>query len=181
MRVIAGAILLGTISLPSLAQDTDHVEGKAINKGRIYVADTAVILGQHMVLTEDSVEYYVKESSARNFMSLEKVTRIEEYDGDYGFTGGVVGVLVGGGIGLAVSLGSEPEKSNLPGIVTDEQLVSALVIPLAVLGGGLIGYLIGQAIEDWNTVYSKNTTFLRGFDIKGNNYGGLTLSYQMRF
>jgi len=181
MKEISVVVLLIMMTLSSFGQENQGSEVKAINKGRIYTADTAVIDGQYMVLSKDSVEYYVKESSVRYIMSLGEVTKIDEYNGDYGLTGGVVGVLVGGGIGLAVSLGSEPEKSNLPGIVTDEQLTTALIVPLAVLGGGLIGYLIGQAIEDWNTVYNNETAFLRGFNIKRNNNGGLAVSFSVFF
>ncbi|MBX2990100.1 MAG: hypothetical protein KF749_02920 [Bacteroidetes bacterium] len=181
MKEIAIFVLLVTMNQSSFGQGNERVEAKAINKGRIYTADNVLINGQHMVLTSDSVEYYVKDSPIRYAMSLSEVARMEEYSGDYGLTGGVVGALMGGGIGLAISLGSEPEKSNLPGLVTDEELTTALIIPLAVLGGGLVGYLIGQAIEDWSTVYSKSSALLRGLNIKRHHNGGLAVSYNVFF
>ena len=174
-------ILFGFIlSFPVFSQQ--NLEGRSINRGKIYTTSADTVEGQYMVFMKDSIEYYLENNQTRHTIGLNQVSKVEEYNGNYGTTGIWVGTLVGAGIGLAITLGNESSSSNLPGIISDEELTSNVLTILLSLGiGGGLGYLIGQAIEDWNTVYSSGSAFLKNFHIKLNNHNGLAVSYKVYF
>ncbi len=153
-------------------------EGKSVNRGNIYTTDSDMIEGQYIVFSKDSIEFYLENSQTRYVLGLNQVTEVLEYDGNYGNTGIWVGSFVGAGIGLAVALASEETETSGFGTTTTIQ-----IWPIFVFGavGTLIGYFIGQGIEDWNTVYSKSTAFLKNFNIKQNKHSGLDLFYRVYF
>lgn len=160
-----------------------ELEGRAINRALIYTADSDSIEGQYIVFLKDSVEFYLENSQTRYALGLNQVTEVLEYKGNYGLTGSLIGTLAGAGIAFAITSGSdESSSSNLPGLISDEELASdALTIGLSIAIGGALGYLIGQAIEDWETVYSRSTAFINNLNINLNNYRGLTVSYKVYF
>lgn len=165
-------------ALPLRAQTRQWSESKAISKGRIVTTDQEVIEGQHMVVSSDSVQYYVKASTIRYAMGLNEVNSIEEYQGDYGTTGTVVGALVGGGIGLAVALGSKETKSTR---FFEETTIQTWPIYAFTLVGGLLGYAIGSNAESWGIVYDSRRAFFDPFQVHANaNIGGVSITYRIK-
>ena len=180
MKKLLLLLLIVVFSLPVFSQQ--GFEGISVNKGKIYTTDSVTIKGQYVVFLKDSIEYYLENSQTRSTLGLDQVSEVLEYKGHYGSTGGLIGILAGAGIGLAITSGSESSNSKLPGIISDEEMTSdILTLGLSIAIGGAVGYLIGQAIEDWETVYSKNTALIKNLKIKQNNFGGLTVTYRLYF
>ncbi len=177
MKKIYLFLFILVFTFPMLGQQ--NINGKTINRGRIYTTDSLLIEGQYIVISSDSVEFYQKDSQERYIFGLAKVNKIEQYDGNWGNTGAWIGGIVGLGAGIGVALGTkETERTGYLEVTT----IQTWPIYLFTLVGTLGGYLIGASSEDWKTVYSKTTAFLKDFKIENNrNYGGLCLSYNVHF
>jgi hypothetical protein len=171
-------LLSVSLSIPLFGQSNQAFENRAINRGRISTTDSAVIDAQHLVLSKDSVEYYVKESPDRYVMSLREVKLIEEYKGDRGTTGTWVGSLLGGGIGVAVALGTKDTKTT--GFF-QETRIQTWPIYVFTLAGGLIGYAVGSSAESWDPVYkSRSVAWHQKLELcMQPNIGGLCVTYRM--
>jgi RNase P/RNase MRP subunit p29 len=148
-------------SFPTDRLQADRIEttAKAVNRGRIFTIDSKVIEGQYIVIGKDSVEYYVKGSGFRRIIGLNQVSEIQEYHGDHGLTGSIIGTAVGCVVGLAYSL-SNPEKGTIGYGMFEVEVDTYPEWPIYVFGipAGLMGYAIGVSSEDWDTVYEKSTT-----------------------
>lgn len=155
-----------------------YLEGTSVNQGNIYTTDSEVIEAQYIVFMKDSLEFYLKNSETRYSLGLNQVNEVLRYNGDYGMTGMWIGSAVGATIMFVMII----ESSSSSGLVTSDELVSDVLVPILIwLGCSAVGYLIGNGIEDWETVYSKNNAFLRNFNIKQNNHNGLAVSYRVYF
>jgi predicted outer membrane lipoprotein len=169
-------LFIVAFSLPVLGQQS--FEGKSVNRGNIITTDSEIIEGQYIVFLKDSIEFYLENSQTRYVLGLNRVSEVLEYDGNYGTTGWILGGLGGCAIGVVVALGTE-ETENSGYIQTTT--IQTWPIYLFALIGGVAGWLVGNGIEDWNTVYSKSTAFLKNINIRQNNSGGLTVSYLVYF
>ncbi|MBI5471344.1 MAG: hypothetical protein HY961_03265 [Ignavibacteriae bacterium] len=138
---------------------------RAIDRGRIHVAGSQMIECQHLVLSGDTVEYYAKESSSRYALGLKSVNLIEEYRGNNGSTGSLVGALLGAGIGVAVALGTKETKTT--GIF-EETTIQTWPIYVGTLLGGVIGYAIGNSAESWEPIYSSEKGLAGRFEIRSD-------------
>lgn len=142
-----------------LQADRTETTAKAVNRGRIFITNSKVIDGQYIVIARDSVEYYVKGSQVRHIIGLNQVSTIQEYHGDHGLTGSIIGTAVGCVVGLAYSL-SNPEKGTIDYGLFEAEVDHYPEWPIYAFGipAGLLGYAIGVSSEDWDTVYERNTT-----------------------
>ncbi len=180
MRKMFMIFIAFALSFPLLGQQS--YEGKSVGRGKIFLTDSDMIEGQYLVFSNDSLEYYVKGSQSRNVVGLNHVTKVLEYDGNYGNTGMWIGGIAGGGIGLAVALGTKETTTKNSGyMVMEETKIQTWPIYVFTAAGTLVGYLIGSASEDWNTVYDNSTAFLKNFDVKPYNQDGWLLSYNVNF
>ncbi|NTW88618.1 MAG: hypothetical protein HGB26_05745 [Desulfobulbaceae bacterium] len=181
MKKIFLILFVSVFCSPVFGQQ-ESTENKAISRGKIFTTDSQVIEGQYIVISKDSIEYYVKNSQVRNALNLNQATKVLEYRGNYGSTGGWIGFGVGLGVGIAVAVGSAETKTSAYVEETTIQTWPIYVFPLV---GGLVGYLIGKGVDDWGTVYSsknKSTTaFLKNIDIKQNSFRGVAVSYNVHF
>ncbi len=155
-----------------------YLEGTSVNQGNIHTTDSEVIKAQYIVFLKDSIEFYLENSQTRYVLGLNQVNEVLEYDGNYSNTGSWIGGFAGLGIGTAIALGSEETETSGAITTTTIQIWPILVFTLV---GTLAGYFIGQGIEDWKTVYSKSTAFLKNLNIKQNNHSGLDVSYRVYF
>jgi len=133
------------------------------NRVYIYTTDSDVIVGYRIIFVDDSIKFYLESSRTRQVLGLDKVTKVLKYDGNYMTTGGIVG-------GIAVLIFSTSSTT--------------IEFWLGLLISGSIGFacaLIGSWIEDWETVYSKSTAFLKNINIKQNKLSGLAVSYKVYF
>lgn len=172
MKTVAIIILAFFGSLTVLAQSRGAVGNKSFDRGRMAMTDSTVLDVRQVVLLKDSVEYYARGSFNRHAMSLSEVTLIEEYKGDHGTAGMWIGSLLGGGIGVAVALGTKDTKTTG---MFQETTIQTWPIYVFTLAGGLIGYAIGSSAESWETVYKPSKLALfRQIDLQfGGNKQGL--------
>lgn len=165
------------LSIPVFGQT--NMDGTTVSRGKIYTTDADVIEGQYIVFSEDSVEYYLKGSKKRNILNLNQVTEVQQYDGHYGNTGIWIGGFAGAGIGVVVALGTKETKRT--GFI-EETTIQTWPIYVFTAAGTLAGYLIGSAVEDWDTVYSSEiSALLKNMYVKQNKFGGLSVSYSVNF
>lgn len=155
----------------------DH-EGISVNSGNIYTTNSEIIKAQYIVFSKDSIEFYLENSQDRYVLPLEQVNEVQEYDGNYGSTGMWIGGFAGIAIGTVVALGTK--ETTTTGFI-EETTIQTWPILVFTLAGTLIGYVIGAQAEDWNTVYSKNSGFLKNFNIKQNKQNEFALSYRVYF
>jgi len=157
-------------------------DGKSVDRGKIYLTDSEVIEGQYLVFSKDSLEYYMKNSQARNVLGLNQVTKVQKFAGHYGNTGMWIGGIAGCGIGVAVALGSkETERTSFGSGYIEETKIQTWPIYVFTAAGTLIGYFIGKGSEDWETVYDNSTALLKNFDINPTGKNGWMLSYNLCF
>lgn len=156
-------------------------EGKAINVGRIHTSDKEVIDGQHMVIAGDSVEYYLKGSSSRYIMGLNRVNKIQEYRGHHGNRGMWIGSIIGGAAGLGISLATiETERTNVGVGYIEETKIQLWPILVFTTAGSVFGYLIGKNSQSWDTVYKQDIAWLNKLEMHSNpNQGGFLLTYRL--
>ena len=173
MKKLFFILLFAAFSFPIFAQQ--NMEGTTLNRGKIFTADEKIIDGQYIVFTKDSVEYYLENSRDRNVIGLNQVTEVQKYDGHYGNTGLWIGGIAGIGIGVAVALGTKETKTT--GFI-EETTIQTWPIYVFAAVGSLAGYLIGSAVEDWDTVYEKEIYGqLKNIYLEQNQFGGISLSY----
>lgn len=178
MKSIITVLLVCFIAIPVLSQEP-AAENKAISNGRIITTDSKMINGQYLVIGKDSVEFYEKGNPARFAIPLSQVDQIQEFKGNWGNTGMWIGCLVGCGIGVAVALGTE--ETTTTGYF-QETTIQTWPIYLIGLGGTLVGYLIGRSAEDYDTVYSRSTSFLKNLDIyMDKEFNSVHLAYKIKF
>lgn len=172
MKKILLILFVVVFSFPVFSQQS--FDGKSVNHGIIHTTDPDTIEAQYIVFSKDSMEFYLENSQTRYVLGLDQVNEVLEYDGNYGSTGTWIGGIAGTGIGLVIALGNVEEG-------TDQGFETTW--PIYVFGavGALAGWFIGSEIEDWKTVYSKSTAFLKNFNIKQNNHSGLDVSYRVYF
>lgn len=171
MKKMLLIVLVVVFSLPVFGQ---YLEGTSVNQGNIHTTDSEVIEAQYIVFMKDSLEFYLKNSETRYSLGLNQVNEVLRYNGDYAMTGGWIGF----GVGAVIFTVMIAESSSSSGLYESTDI---LVPTLIWLGCSTVGYLIGLAIEDWETVYSKSGAFLRNFNIKQNNHNGLAVSYRVYF
>jgi len=176
MKKLLLILFVVVFSFPVLGQQA--FEGTSLNRGNIYTTDSEMIEGQYIVFLKDSIEFYLENSQTRYVLGLNQVTEVQKYDGDYGTTGLWIGGLGGAAIGVAVAMATE--ETTRSGNI---QTTTIQLWPVYLIGavGSLVGYFIGSGIEDWETVYSSSTAFLKNFNIKQNKYTGLAVSYKVYF
>ena len=177
MQKLILSFLLIVFSIPLFAQQ--NMDGQTVSRGKIFTTDSEVIEGQYIVFSKDSIEYYLKDSKIRNVLNLNQVTEVQKYDGHYGNTGIWIGGIAGCGIGVVVALGTE--ETTRTGMF-EETTIQTWPIYVFTAAGTLIGYVIGSASEDWDTVYSNEmSSLLKNMYVKQNKYGGMSLSYTVHF
>ena len=177
MKKLIVIILVIVFSIPILGQQ--NMEGETVSRGKIFTTDSQVIEGQYIVFSKDSVEYYLKNSKNRNVLNLNQVTEVQQYDGHYGNTGMWIGGIAGCGIGVVVALGTK--ETTRTGFI-EETTIQTWPIYVFTAAGTLVGYLIGSASEDWDTVYSNEiSALLKNMYVKQNKFGGMSLSYTVHF
>jgi hypothetical protein len=169
-------LLIGVFSYPVFSQQ--DFEGRSLDKGLIYTADSDTIEGQYIVFMKDSIEYYLEGYQTRHTIPLNDVNEVLEYNGNYGNTGIWLGAIGGAVIGVVAALGTkETETSGYIQTTT----IQTWPIYLCTGLGTLLGYVIGMSIDDWNTVYSKSMSFLKNLNIKQNKLTGTSVSYRVYF
>jgi len=171
MKKMLVILFVVVFSFPVLGQQA--IEGTSINLGNIYTTDSDIIEGHNIVFVNDSIEFYLENSQTRHILGLDQVTEVLKYDGNYSSTGGYVGAIVGGIVSAAIYIAGGTTKRT-----TSSQFYLSL---LSAVGCVAAGALIGSLIEDWETVYSKSTAFLKNFNIKQNKLSGLAVSYKVYF
>jgi len=181
MRKLFLILLVLSFSIPIFGQQ--YQDGTTISRGKIFTTDAEVIEGQYMVFSKDSIEYYLKNSKDRNVLNLNQVTEVQEYNGHFGNTGIWIGGLGGCAIGVVVALGTkETERTNFGSGYIEETKIQIWPIYVFSAAGALIGYVIGSASEDWDTVYSNEmSALLKNMYVKQNKFGGMSLSYTVQF
>ena len=176
MKNLILILLVFVFCIPLFGQ---YMEGKTVNRGKIFTTDNNMIEAQYIVFSQDSLEYYMKNSKIRNVLNLNEVKEVQQYDGHYGNTGIWIGGLAGCGIGVVVALGTE--ETTRTGFI-EETTIQTWPIYLFTGVGTLLGYLIGSASEDWDTVYSNEmSVLLKDFYVKNNKLGGMSVSYTVHF
>jgi hypothetical protein len=154
-------------------------DGQTVERGKIFITDSQVIEGQYIVLSEDSVEYYMKNIKERKILNLNEVNEIQSYNGHYGNTGIWIGGIGGGAIGVVVALGTKETKRT--GFI-EETTIQTWPIYVFTAVGTLVGYVIGSSVEDWETVYSKDVSaILKNVYVNQNEFGGMSLTYTFHF
>lgn len=177
MKKIILIFLVCTFSIPTFGQK--NLEGKTVSKGKIFTTDSRVIEGQYLVFSKDSVEYYLKNSKDRNVLDLSQVSKVQRYNGHHGNTGMWIGGIAGCGIGVVVAL--DTKETTRTGYI-EETTIQTWPIYVFTAAGTLVGYLVGSASEDWETVYSNDmSALLKDFYVKQNKFGGISLAYTLHF
>lgn len=176
MKIMILIFIVITFNFSVFAQQ--GLEGTTVRAGFIKTIDTDTISTRLIVFSKDSIKYYLTNSKDPNVMALNDVSEVFVYDGNYSTTGIWIGGIVGLGIGVATSLALE--ETTISGFVetTTIPLWPVYLFPVV---GAVIGYAIGQNIDDWDVVYKESATLLKNFDIKQNNLTGLVLSYRVYF
>ena len=169
-------LLITAFSYPVFCQQ--DLEGRSIDKGMIYTANSDTIEGQYIVFLKDSVEYYKEGYQTRYTLPLNDVNEVQEYNGNYGNTGIWLGAIGGAVIGVVAALGTKETETT--GYI-QTTTIQTWPIYLCTGLGTLLGYVIGINVEDWNTVYSKSTAFLKNLNIKQNKITGTTVSVKFYF
>ena len=164
-------LLISVLSYPVFSQQ--DLEGRSIDKGFIYTADSDTIEGQYIVFMKDSIEYYLENYQTRYTIPLKDVNEVLEYDGNYGNTGIWLGAIGGAVVGVVAALGTKETETS--------GYIHTWPIYLCTGLGTLLGYVIGMSIDDWNTVYSKSMSFLKNLNIKQNKLTGTSVSYRVYF
>ncbi len=156
-----------------------NLDGRSVNRGKIFTTDSQIIEGEYIVFSKDSIEYYPEESQDRKVLGLNQVTEVSEYDGHYGNTGIWLGGLAGCGIGVAVALGTKETETT--GFIQTTTIQTWPIYLFTALGT-LVGYALGSASEDWDTVYSNNNAaILKNIYGKQNKRKGMMVSYNVYF
>lgn len=183
MKTLVTFFMVVAFGGPVLSQVIHGSTGKAINLGRIQASDGRTIDGQHMVITGDSVEYYVKGSSSRFALNLTEVKAIQEYRGNRGQKGIVIGSIAGAAVGIAVSLATiETNQSRFAGGYIEETRIQLWPILVFTSLGSVMGYLVGKSSESWETVYSKNASSSHKLGLLPDpNLKGIAITYRQSF
>ncbi len=156
-----------------------NLDGRSVNRGKIYTTDYETIDGQYIVFSKDSLEYYLEQSQNRKVLGLNQITEVTEYNGHYGNTGIWIGAIAGAGIGLAVALGTEETETT--GFIQTTTIQTWPIYLFTALGS-LVGYALGSTSEDWDTVYSNNNAaILKNIYVKQNKRRGMMVSYNVYF
>lgn len=142
--------------------------------GQIYTNDSEIIEAQDIFIKNDSIVYHLDNYQTRGVLGLEKVNEILWYNGTYWKTGAWIGLMAGVLNGVIVVTNAKESGS----LITKEEELSIMALPLVY---GLVGLGIGSLIQDWETVYSKNTAFLKNINIKQESHIGLAVSYRVYF
>lgn len=163
--------------IPAFAQQ--NLDGTAVNRGKIFTNDNQIINGQYLVFSKDSLEYYKENSQVRYVLPLKQINKVDKYDGNYGTTGMWIGGIAGVGIGVAVALGTKETKTT--GYIQETTIQTWPIYVFAVVGT-LGGYFIGSSIDSWDTIYSKDTSYLlKHINIGTTIHGGFAVSYHLNF
>lgn len=177
MKKMLFILIMCSFCFPIFGQT--NVEGLTVSKGKISTINSEVIEGQYIVFSSDSVEYYLKNSKVRNVLNLDQVTKVQQYDGHYGNTGMWIGGIAGCGLGVMVAL--ETKETTRTGYI-EETTIQTWPIYVFTAAGTLLGYLIGSASEDWDTVYSSDmSALLKNIYVKQNKVGNISLGYIVKF
>ena len=177
MRKVIVVIFVAICFVPTFAQQ--NMDGTAVNRGRIFTSDGQMFDGQYLVFSKDSLEYYKENSQTRNVLNLGNVDKVLKYDGNYGTTGMWIGGIAGVGIGVAVALGTKETKTT--GYIQETTIQTWPIYVFAIVGT-LGGYLIGSSIDSWDTIYSKDTSYLlKHINIGTTSHGGFAVSYHLNF
>jgi prolyl-tRNA synthetase len=178
MNKLTLTVILSLLFVFVHAQDEDQ----AIQKGKIIISDSTIIDAQFIVIGQDSVKYYENDSKVRKVAALNQVMEIQKYDGNYGNTGMWIGGFAGIGIGVAIALGTkETDRTSMGYGYIEETTIQTWPIYVMTALGTLLGYVIGSTAEDWETVYSNNSSFYKNIDMRvDNNMRGFILSYRIK-
>ena len=176
MKIMLLILIVITFNFQIFAQK--DLDGTTVRAGVIKTKDSDIINTRLIVFSKDSIEYYLTNSNELNVISLNKVSEVLVYDGNYSTTGIWIGGLVGLGAGVAAAFAMEETATSGYVVTTTVPLWPVSIFPLV---GAAIGYAIGKNIEDWDVVYKDSAMLLKNLDIKQNNLTGLVVSYRVYF
>lgn len=172
-------ILFVTATAVTLAWSQSSDEARAYARSRIFTADSSLIEVDQVIISRDSVEYYIKGSQTPFVMPTSEIKTIESFKGTRGGTGSLIGSLLGAGAGVAIAVGTkETERKGIFEVTTFQ----TWPIYVGALVGGLIGYAIGNSVQAWDLVYTRGGR-PRGslLDLPDSRLPGQLLTYRWTF
>lgn len=155
---LQGIILLAVIFIFSDATFSQVTKDEFVSFRRIKIltADSEEIIGSYGIIRNDSLEYFEDGFFESKMLNLSQIQDISESKGNYARTGTWVGGIAGIVAGTLITISTIEESTQRSGRITTTE-IKVQTWPIYVFSGigSLLGYVIGAATDDWQSVFSE--------------------------